>query len=128
VRLSKPAKILIGVLSFIAPALLVLFIVLVGWEMTATSSQSPIGANPVGWFVLFLVIFILLDVLLLGLSAFYLAYIVRTRRLRTREKWFWGVLVVGVGPIAMPVFFHRYVWPTREEFLKRLSRKSRSHE
>jgi len=126
VRLSKPLKILIGFFTGIPTACLLFSLVLFGWEFLAAPAQNVIATNLAGWVILLLVMFAVAELLLLGLAAFYVAYIVKTRRLRPKRKWFWGALVVGAGTIAMPIFFMRYVWPSREAFLSRANRRARS--
>jgi hypothetical protein len=54
----------------------------------------------------------------IGLAVLYLVYLVSTRRLGLARKLVWGVGILLLGWMIMPLFFHLYVWPTREEFLQ----------
>lgn len=62
-----------------------------------------------GWFVIHLATMVL-GLLLL---AFYVVHLFRTDRVDGGRRALWGVVLFMAGPVAMTVYWCKYVWPER---------------
>lgn len=109
-KLSKPVKILLGVVTILPPLYLLFFMGFMMFTFATTFS------DPSHWkemFDLFHVIFILhFSAILLSfaLITFYMLYLFKTERVPQDKKALWAAVLFLGSFIAMPIFWYLYVW------------------
>ena len=113
--LSKPSKIILGILTFwplIYPLLFIIFVI--GTMLSTMGSGIRNGpdaaAFPAGFIILF--VFHLLTILsIFALLAIYFYYLYNTDRVPADKKALWAVVLFLGSALAMAVFFCIYIWP-----------------
>jgi len=118
VVLSRPLKILVGVLTvwpFVYMCAFVGVIVLSVFAVSAGGSAlfPEKSDGPPIWFVALLVAHLATIVLALALTAFYIVYLFKTGRVEQDRKVLWAIVLFMGGPIGQLVFFCLYIWPER---------------
>jgi hypothetical protein len=72
------------------------------------------GSAPPPAFVIFLALLVLTPLAVLGLLVFYLVHLFTKTRLPLERKLIWAAALVAGHVFAMPLFWFRYVWQSRE--------------
>lgn len=113
--LSKPSKIILGVLTLwpiIYPVLFIIFVIgTMLSSMPGMMRHDPdASAFPAGFIILF--VFHLLTILsIFALLAIYFYYLYNTERVPADKKALWAVVLFLGSALAMAVFFCIYIWP-----------------
>jgi hypothetical protein len=112
VKLSKPLKLLIGVLTVWPCLYLVLFLAVFAF-MFLSFGRAGRGPSPAeiqqGFAVLFILHFATM-VLVLGLMAFYIVHLFQARSVPQDRKVLWAVILFLGNVFAMPVYWYMHVW------------------
>lgn len=112
-QLSRPVKILVGVLTLWPMVYILLFMAFVFGSMIWTARAHG-GEHSAGLPVAFLLVFAAhfgTMLLMFGLTAFYIVYLFKTDRVPQDKKALWAAVLFLGNMIAMPVFFYLYIWP-----------------
>jgi hypothetical protein len=119
--LSRSVKVAIGVLTAWPVLYIFLFFGFIAASMIWMSwLPKEGGAHSSGLPVAFLLLFaahFATILLMFGLIAFYIIYLVKTDRVPQDKKVLWAAVLFLGNMLAMPVFFYLYVWP--EEWPRR---------
>ncbi len=102
-KLSQPAKFIVGALTLLPIAYMVYFIV---------SMASSVGTRTGGPDDFDLLFRLHLGTMLLtfSLMIFYIVYLFRTSRVPQDKKALWAVVLFMGNMFAMPVFWFLYIW------------------
>jgi hypothetical protein len=114
--LSRPVKVVIGVLTLVPFVHIAAFMATFLWMFTTISQMKP-GPPPEGieyWFGLVFVLHFAMMLFVWVLIAFYMVYLFKTDRVAADKKALWAVVLFMAGLVAMPVFFWFYIWPEHE--------------
>jgi hypothetical protein len=109
--MSKPAKILLGVAT-VAPIVFMILLVVVFFSAFSSFSSGR-RVNMDAFSSLFGAIFtlqILLWLLTLGLTVFYIVNVFRNGRVEKDKKALWAVVIFLGNILAMPVYWYLYIW------------------
>lgn len=113
--LSRPVKVVVGLLTAWPILYAGLFFIFMVWMVAWISRTSGPGGDQSsslpGPAMLMFVVHFLTILLVFGLMAFYLVYLFKTKRVPENTKALWAVGVIVGGVVAMPAFFYLYVWP-----------------
>lgn len=125
-RIAQSTKVALGALTWL-PTVFAGALAAYLWahhrESTGRAADLLAFAQAMMWFSLASLVS---GAVQLGLLIFYLIHLADTRRVRTKYKAFWGIALF-FGPLGMPLYFHLVVWPTRAQFMSRLSHKQTPH-
>jgi hypothetical protein len=115
VVLSRPIKLIVGLLTAWPVLYIFLFFGFIAASMVWMSSGAGKGAShgagpPVAFLVLFAAHFATI-LLMFGLIAFYIVFLFKTDRVPQDKKALWAAVIFLGNMVAMPVFFYLYVWP-----------------
>lgn len=113
--MSKPLKLLVGVLSIWPILYILLLFALVAssfvWMSRTDAAQTGPSAGPPAVFAVLFAGHLATILVILGLFAFYIVYLFKTDRVPPEKKGLWAAMLFLGTMIAMPVFFYLYVWP-----------------
>lgn len=104
-KLSKPAKILVLILTIFPLIYMGLFLAMIA--ATFTSRHEP---DLFSHFGIFMAIHIGVILLMFALLAFYIVFLFKTNAVKNDMKALWAIVLFFGGPIAMPVFWYLYIW------------------
>ena len=110
--LNKPAKIIIGVLTFI-PLLVVLgsFIFVIYEIMTVLASEEPFMPLLLMTYLSYVIPYMFIYfIFYLGLGIFYLVHIIQNISLDTEKRFLWIVVLVILSWITMPIYWIVHIW------------------
>jgi hypothetical protein len=110
---SKPKKILLGVLTVWPLAYMMTFVVTVlGLVMTASGVRPPSGpgSGPPAWVPLLFVAHIGTMMLMLGLTVFYGIHAYRSVRVPENRRIIWVLLNVLGSFIAQGFYWYLFIW------------------
>ena len=121
--LSRPIKVLIGILTIWPIAYMLLFVGFVAVSFLTIAAGEPghlaTGKDgPPVWFFALMVAHVGTMLIALALTAFYIVYLFKTDQVAEGRKALWAVVLFMGGFIAQPVFFCLYVWPERKAAAK----------
>ena len=104
-KLSKPVKVLVGGATVWLPLYMMAFSAIVFAGMF-THSAPDIEAFD----VLFRV-HMATSILSVGLLAFYVVHLFQAKHLVGDQRVMWALVILFLGPLAMPFYFFKHVWP-----------------
>lgn len=110
--LNKPAKIILGVLTFI-PLLVVLgsFFFVIYEIMTMLLSEEPFMPLLLMTYLSYVIPYMFIYfIFYLGLGIFYLVHIIQNLSLDTEKRILWIVVLVILSWIAMPIYWVVHIW------------------
>jgi hypothetical protein len=107
-NLAKPTKVLILFFTFLPLIYMALFFVMFLFLVNGQPKGDPVFKH-FGWFI---AIHLGVMLLMFALLAFYVVFLFKTTAVRADLKALWAVVLFFGGPIAMPVFWYLYVWPS----------------
>jgi len=106
-RLNKPLKILILILTLAPPIYMGLFFFFIfSSVMRKPTKNDLIFAH----FQLFFITHGIVMLLMVALMVFYVVYLFRTDKVDQQKKVLWAIALFMGAPIAMPIFWYLYVW------------------
>jgi len=113
--LSRPLKVVIGVLTAWPLLYMGLFFAFIVGTMLWISAMTPDGGSdssgPPAAFLAVVAGHIVTMLLMFGLTAFYIVFLFKTDRVPQDKKALWAVVLFLGNILAMPVFFYLYIWP-----------------
>jgi hypothetical protein len=104
-KLSKPVKLLVGGATVWLPLYMIAFFVIV---FTGVFMHS---APDVDSFDVLFRVHMATTLLSVGLLVFYIVHIFQTKLLASDQRIMWLLVILFLGPLAMPIYFFKYVWP-----------------
>ena len=110
--LNKPAKIIIGVLTFI-PLLVVMgsFIFVIYEIMTVLLSEEPFMPLLLMTYLSYVIPYLFFYfIFYLGLGIFYLVHIIQNVSLDSEKRFLWIVVLVILSWIAMSIYWIIHIW------------------
>jgi hypothetical protein len=107
--LTRRAKIVLGLLTAWPVCYVFLFFAYTYFWMFA---QPPSREMP-EFLGLVAAVHLLTAVLMLGLVAFYIVYLLKTPHVEPGRKAVWAVIILLGHGIGMPIFFLMHIWPDR---------------
>jgi hypothetical protein len=112
-NLSKPVKILIGLLTIWPFIWIFIFCLAMFGMVFIASGQSGHGGDdmfPV-WFFALMIPHVLTILLWNGLMMFYIVHVILTKRIaENNTKAVWGVLLYLFNILVMAVYWYLYIW------------------
>jgi hypothetical protein len=122
-KLSKPLKIVIGIAT-IWPIIYMPIFFIFFFRMFILSTSSEMSGFPQEFMVIIpLHIFTVLSGMILYLV--YILDLINTDRIDKDKKTLWGLLLIFLGMIAMPIYWYLFVWKTPQVSSKRTSGRKR---
>lgn len=115
--LNKPAKIILGVLTFI-PLLVVLgsFIFVMYEIITVLLSEEPFMPLLLMTYLSYVIPYMFTYfIFYLGLGIFYLVHIIQNVSLDTEKRILWIVVLVILSWIAMPIYWIIHIWKNHNQ-------------
>lgn len=111
--LSKPAKLIVGVLTVWPFIYLFLFFgfVFASFFWMVQAQETAHSAGPPRAFLLLFAAHFATMLEMMGLLVFYVVYLFKTDRIPQDKKALWAVVLLLGNMLAMPVFYYLYVWP-----------------
>jgi len=109
-KLGKPAKILVLLLTLLPLIYIVLFVASFTVAFNSPAKNDPIFRH----FGLFMAVHMGMMLLMFALLAFYVVFLFKSRAVKNDMKALWAVVLFFGGPIAMTVFWFLYVWRSEE--------------
>ena len=113
--MSKPIKLLVGLLSVWPILYIVLFFALIAssfaWMSRTDAAPAGPPAGPPAVFAALFVGHLATILVIFGLFAFYIVYLFKTDRVPQDKKGLWAAMLFLGTILAMPVFFYVYIWP-----------------
>jgi len=110
--LNKPAKIIIGVLTFI-PLLVVMgsFIFVIYEIMTVLLSEEPFMPLLLMTYLSYVIPYLFFYfIFYLGLGIFYFVHIIQNVSLDAEKRFLWIVVLVILSWIAMSIYWIIHIW------------------
>jgi hypothetical protein len=98
-KLSRPIKLLVGAATLWLPLYMIAFFVLIG-----TRSMTFVDFDTL-WNV-----HMATTLLSVGVLVFYVVHLFKVP-LPTDQKLMWALTLFFLGPLAMPFYFFKHVWP-----------------
>jgi hypothetical protein len=46
----------------------------------------------------------------IAMALFYLVHLIKNERVPLKKKVVWIILIILIGPISMPIYWHHYLW------------------
>lgn len=108
-KLSTTAKILIIIATVTPLIYMALFFASFAYTAAVGPNENDIIFDNFG---IFMTIHLMVMFLMFALIAFYIAFLFKTEAVKTELKALWAVALFMGGPIAMPIFWYLYVWPS----------------
>lgn len=111
-RLNKPAKIVLGIITFL-PVILVVGTILISIYQVFSFLFSDDPAMPMflfpylGYVLPYIFFFFLFYI---GLGIFYFIHIAQNNSLDYEKKFLWIVVLIILNGIAMPVYWCIHIW------------------
>jgi len=112
-KMSKPVKILLGLLTIWPPIEIAIFVVLYfGFIFFSISNSSHSNDPFVGiWIMIIMIPHILTMMLVTALKVFYIVHLIMTTRIpEAKTKALWGAFLVIFPVITMVVYFFIHIW------------------
>ncbi len=112
-NLSKPVKILIGLLTIWPPIWMVMFVIsLIGNGVIAVVEQPGREFLDGLRFFAIMIPHMLTVFLMSGLMIFYIVHVIMTTRIaENKTKALWAALLYLFNMLAMIVYWFMYIWP-----------------
>lgn len=122
--MSKPKKLLLGVLTVWPLAYMVLFMSFVlTMIMTAHPGRGQ-RSGPPGWMPALFIAHLGTMLLILGLTVFYAAHAYRSRRVPENRRVLWVMLNVIGSFVAQIIYWYVFIWREPETLLTKPSPES----
>jgi NhaP-type Na+/H+ or K+/H+ antiporter len=111
--MSRSAKILIGLLSFLPAVLLAVYLVVIfSFAFSGMLHRMP-NDDPYWFFSNFVWVIglaILLGVTSLGLKIYFIVHVINNQLLEGAERIMWVLLLVFAGIISYPLYWYMRIW------------------
>jgi hypothetical protein len=111
-KLNKPSKIVLGILTFLPLIFgITSFVIAIYQVMSLLFSEDP--AMPLmllsylGYVIPYLFLFFLVY---LGLGIFYIVHIVQNKLLDNEKRILWVIVLIAFNGIAMPIYWYVHIW------------------
>ena len=110
--MSKSAKIVLGFLTILP---LIYFVVFISYVVVTISGALRSGGAPgdlpifPNFYVLF-VLHMIVMILLIGLTIFYIVNVFRNDRVHENRKVLWAVVLFMGNIFAMPIYWYLHIW------------------
>ena len=108
-RLSTTTKLLVIVATVTPVVYMALFFA--GFAYTAAAGPREAGLI-FDNFGIFVAVHLMVMFLMFALMTFYIVFLFKTDAVKTELKALWAVALFMGGPVAMPIFWYLYVWPS----------------
>ncbi len=111
--MTRSAKILIGILSFLPAVLLVVYLIAIFSSVFSSMMHRMPVDDPYWFFSNFFWVFglaILLGIVSLGLKIYFIVNVVTNQLLEGAERIMWVLLLVFAGIIAYPLYWYMRIW------------------
>lgn len=111
-NLNKPAKIILGILTFL-PILLAISIIgfVIFNFISMVFNQEPAMPMMYMSYLSYIIPYFFLVVFLsLGLFIYYLVHIIQNQYLDNEKRILWIVVLFVLGGITMPVYWYVHIW------------------
>lgn len=111
-KLSKAAKVLLGLATLWPIAYMFLFIGFIFYQVfwRGFLHHDSFAGSPPPAFALILAAHFFTILWIFALLAFYGTYLFKTDRIPADKKALWAVVLFMANMMAMPIFFYVYVW------------------
>lgn len=109
-RLSKPSRLLIGILTVWPILYFIVFMVAFFVPFFLSAFSHPQTAPPVGLFFTFFALHLFTILLIYGLMALYIVDVFKNDRIASDRKALWAVVIFFGSIIAMPIYWYLYFW------------------
>jgi hypothetical protein len=104
-KLSRPIKLLVGAATVWLPLYMIAFFMIVFAGMSSHSSLD------IDSFDLLFRVHMATSILSVGLLVFYVVHLFKAKHLVGDQRLMWALTIFFLGPLAMPVYFFKHVWP-----------------
>jgi hypothetical protein len=104
-KLSRPIKLLVGAATLWIPLYMIAFMAFVFAQVFAHSAPDFQAFD-----VLFTV-HMATSLLSVGLLVLYIVHLFQTKAIPSDQRIMWLLVILFFGPLAMPVYFFKHVWP-----------------
>jgi len=104
-KLSRPTKMLVGAATLWIPLYMMAFIAIV---FTQVFTQSAPGIEA---FDVLFTVHMATTLLSVALLVIYIVHLFQTKSLPSDQRIMWLLVILFFGPLAMPVYFFKHMWP-----------------
>lgn len=111
-NLNKPAKIILGILTFLPLIFGIgLFVFAVSQVISVVFSEQPamplILLSYLSYVIPYLFLFFLIY---LALGIFYLVHIIQNKNLDGEKQFLWIIVLIILHGLSMPIYWYLHVW------------------